>query len=392
MASLRLDKITLLAEKKLSGVITPEEQKLLDEWLNQEPGEQVMWNSEDVDETALRERLLSRIKEDANIPGDADAMGRIGVLRRYRWMAAAVLLLFMTTAYFLSQRRQRAPAAIAQQDNPVQQILPGHSGAILTLANGQRIVLDSAANGTIAIQGAGRLVKHNGELSYEKRDQAGRRPYAHGRVAFNTLTIPRGRKFRIILADGTQVWLNAASSITYPTAFTGGNRSVTVTGEAYFEVAKDAGHPFIVSVGSARITVLGTDFNVMAYPDEKLVKATLLEGSIKVSRADKQVIIAPGQQASFAAASGDIQVKEVQADQAIAWVHGKLSLNNLGVEEIMRQISRWYDVDVEFTGPPSTARFWGLINRDVNLSEMLKVMRANGIDAHLQGRKVIVSQ
>lgn len=401
MASLTDEQIELLAEKRLSGTITPEEQKLLDQWLSQKPGEQMVWTSGDPDEIALKERLLKRIRADAGIPGEVERTRFMGALYQYRRMAAAILLLLAAGgagSFFLLDRPSMSSQG-ANRNAPVQDIAPGIAGAILTLADGSRVVLDSTGNGDITVQGMSRLMKQSDQLIYERStesDPSGSTLEAGEDVAYNTVTTPRGRQFKVILSDGSRVWLNAASSITYPPMFTGAQRKVIVTGEAYFEVAKDTDRPFVVQIGTpaatdAEVAVLGTHFNVMAYPEEEHVETTLMEGSVRVTKGAGQVIIAPGQQARFSQASDRIDVANVEADRIIAWVNGKMTLDNLDVEAIMRQISRWYNVDVEFEGPAPEERFWGMINRNVYLTSMLEVMRANGINARLEGNKVIVS-
>lgn len=402
MPSLTDEQIELLAEKKLSGTITPEEQMLLDQWLSQKAGEQMVWASDDADEISLKERLLRRIEEDAGISGDVARTRRMGVVHQFRRMAAAILLLLAAGGagfFFLRERGPIPPERTADQNVRVEDIAPGSAGAILTLADGTRVILDSAGNGDIAVQGMSTLMKQDDQLIYEKStasDASGNTSDAGEDVAYNTMTTPRGRQFKVVLSDGSTVWLNAASSITYPSMFTGAQRKVIVTGEVYFEVAKDVDRPFVVQIGTsaakdAEVTVLGTHFNVMAYPDEKHVETTLMEGSVRVTKGTGEVIITPGQQARFSPASDHINVADVEADRANAWVNGKMSLDNLDVEAIMRQVSRWYNVDVEFEGPAPKEHFWGMINRDVYLTSMLEVMRANGIDVRLEGNKVIVS-
>jgi hypothetical protein len=354
----------------------------------------MIWYSDDADELAFRTRLLERIKKDAGI-GDLLPEKRISYFWRYRWVAAAgiFLLIFGGLSYLLSFRKEISSAGMPHRV-AIQDIPPGHNGAILTLANGNKIVLDSADNGKIAVQGDHCIIKKKGQLAYEKvieKTPSKDAVNADKKVIYNTIATPRGRQFSIVLSDGSKVWLNAASSITYPTAFTGKERKVSITGEIYFEIARDSRHPFMVAAGAAEITVLGTHFDVMAYPDEKLLKTTLLEGSVKVSHGDQQVIITSGQQASFSPQADHINVTTVNTGQAVAWVEGKLSLNDLGIAAIMRRVSRWYNVDVEFEGPVPQGHYWGMINRDVSLSDILSVMRASGIEANLKGNKVIVS-
>ncbi len=396
MRPLTPEQIELLVEKKLRGIILPEEQALLDQWFNQKTNKHMVWYSDDRDEEALRQRLLERIQESADISERRDATHKIQVWRRYRWSAAAAILLLIIgcLGYLFIFNRYAVPIdLVVEQKSEARDIAPGHKGAILTLANGRKIILDSAGSGSIAVQGNQHLIKKNGQLLYEKdaRESYSKHVNVGGVDLYNTMTTPRGREFQLVLSDGTKVWLNAASSITFPTAFGGKERKVSITGEAYFEVAQDSLHPFIVSAGEVSITVLGTHFNVMAYAEEKGVKTTLLEGLVRVSGGGQKVIIEPGQQASFSTRSDHIRVIEVDASQSIDWVKGKLSLDNLDIEAIMRKISRWYNVDVEYRGRVPQAHFWGLINREVNLSEILKVMQANGINVRLKNNKIIVS-
>jgi ferric-dicitrate binding protein FerR (iron transport regulator) len=379
------DQITILAEKKLAGTITPEESSVLEDWLTRRVPDEWEWDGADTDETALRNRLLASIRRDAGIDRER---GRVRKLRLAKVAAVACLVVGGILSYRYAVTGKPDGAGMAATSAGVKDLPPGHNGAILTLSNGHEIVLDSVTNGNVALQGTQRLVKRNGLLAYEK--QPDRSVPAEGNLT-NILKTPRGREFEIVLSDGTRVWLNAASSITYPSVFTGSERKVAVTGEAYFEVATDERHPFVVSVGSARIAVLGTHFDVMAYPDEKSVKTTLLEGAVKVISASSEVMVVPGQQAVLSPDSGRISLKKVDAAQSVAWVAGKLSLDNLGIEAIMRQVSRWYDVDVRFEGPVPQERFWGVINRNVNLSSVLNVMNANGISARLENGDIIVS-
>lgn len=386
MHSLSRQEIELLAEKKLAGTITPVEEARLNAWVRRTAPSEMHWDGQDKDEEALRSRLLAGIREDAGIGN------RVGRVRSFVIAAAAASVVLLSIGGALAYRyiagRNASSIALAAGEQKIRDLPPGHNGAVLTLGNGQKIVLDSANNGSVAVQGPLRLVKRNGVLAYEKS----RGTQGHsGAAMINTMATPRGREFEIVLSDGTRVWLNAASSITYPSVFKDEVRKVSITGEAYFEVAKDEKHPFIVSVDGAEIAVLGTHFDVMAYSDERSVKTTLLEGSVKVTRASQAVIIAPGEQASFPRHTTGINIKAVDALQSVAWVKGKLSLDNLDIKAVMRQVSRWYNVNVEFEGPVPEERFWGVINRNVNLSSVLNVMKASGINARLQDGVIIIS-
>jgi ferric-dicitrate binding protein FerR (iron transport regulator) len=247
------------------------------------------------------------------------------------------------------------------------------------------VVLDSAT-GIIAQQGHIKAVNATGQLTYTA-DTA-----AAGTVVYNTLATPKARQYRLTLPDGTKVWLNAASSICYPIAFTGKERRVTITGEVYMEVAKDAGHPFIVTTRHSDITVLGTHFNIMAYEDEPAVNTTLLEGSVKISIPGKQTaaIIKPGEQASVDNGGDAIKVKQVNAKSVAAWINGFLSLKDCSVQEFMNQLSRWYDISIEYAGEAPQQRFGGMINRNTSLSDILSVLDTGGIHTKLEGKKIVV--
>lgn len=392
MQSLTREEIEALAEKKLRGTLTVEEEILLNQWLAREGDEKQFLHA---DEQVLRDRLLKRIQQEAGIAGHPFRRVKHGLVSaRYRWIRVAALFVLTiggVSCFLFFKKSRTNPEMTVSKIVEKQDVAPGHNGAILTLANGHKIVLDSADNGRIALQGNRRLIKKNGQLVYENSAENPATVAPEKRVNYNTVTTPRGRKFEIVLSDGSKVWLNAASSITYPTAFTDKERKVSITGEVYFEIAKDTRHPFVVSVGGSSITVLGTHFNVMAYKEEKQIKTTLLEGAVRVSNGSRQVVIKPGEQASFSLQSDHINVATVDTRPAVAWTEGKLSMDNLGIEAIMRKVSRWYDVDIKFEGPLPQEHFWGVINRNVNLSDMLKVMKASGIEANLHGRQLIVS-
>ena len=333
----------------------------------------------DVNDPALQERAEGQYQK---LISRAVATRRYATVRRlwYRWAVAAMLLLAIGVSRRLWQQKHKMQPAL------VQAIVPGHEGAILTLANGSQVLLDSTT-GIIAQQGHIRTVNTTGQLTYTADTAA-----AAGPMVYNTLATPRARQYRLTLPDGTRVWLNASSSIRYPIAFTGKERRVTITGEVYMEVAKDAEHPFIVTTRHSDIMVLGTHFNIMAYEDEPAVNTTLLEGSVKISIPGKQIatIIKPGEQASVGNQGDDIKVKHVNAANIAAWINGFLSLKDCSVQEFMNQLSRWYDVDIEYAGKAPQQRFGGLINRNTPLSDILSVLDTGGIHTRLEGKKIIV--
>lgn len=274
---------------------------------------------------------------------------------------------------------------------------PGVNGAVLTLANGQHIVLDSAGNGTLAVQGNTRLINHNGQITYSRGDKSSQELF------YNMMTTPKGRQYQLMLADGTKVWLNAASSIRFPTAFTGSERKVEISGEAYFEVATPAaGHdktPFKVHIDPPAggdgidIEVLGTHFNVNAYGEETTAQTTLLEGAVKVSTGSAQTILRPGQQARIrqSGSSSPIEVmNDVNTDIVMGWKNGYFTFQHTDLRTVMRQIARWYDVDITYTGKVPERKFGGEISRNSNASEVLKILEKSKVYFRIEGKKIIV--
>lgn len=292
--------------------------------------------------------------------------------------AAAILIIVMGAgAWWLFKPGYKRPMPpIAKQD-----VHPGKNGAVLTLANGEEVALDSAGNGVIANQNGTTITLHNGSVAYNA-DKA-------GAVSYNMIRTPKARQFKLVLPDGTTVWLNAGSSLRYPTAFTGPERTVTISGEAYFDVAKDARHPFVVEVAQdVKIQVLGTQFNINAYTDEANIKATLLQGSIKVNKGASAVVLQPGQQAQL---NNAITVNDqINTTQVVAWKEGVFNFDNLDVEQVMRQLARWYDIEVIYEkGIPKT-KFYGEIGRNLNLSEVLEGLELSGVHFRIEGKQLIV--
>ncbi len=332
---------------------------------------------------ARKEELLFQRIMQRNRQAPAKTPARIRFIFP-RAAAAAILLLAAGLALFnwLGPR----PTKTNSNTPTMADLAPGGNKAILTLANGQKINLDSATNGTLAEQGNTKISKlDNGKLSYNA--VASRT----GKIVYNTLTTPRGGQYQLILPDGTKVWLNAASSITYPTAFTGPERSVNITGEAYFEVIHKAKQPFRVHAADALIQDLGTHFNINAYSEEAVIQTTLLEGSISITDKNSSLILKPGQQAT-ADAPGTIRLNaNPDLDETMAWKNGLFQFNHADIETVMRQVSRWYDVDVIFEGPKPAGHFGGKISRNVNASQMLKVLATSGLHFRIEGRKLIIT-
>jgi ferric-dicitrate binding protein FerR (iron transport regulator) len=347
--------------------------------------------------------LAYRYMEELSVPADVPAIDWDNMYRRiippppivkpYRahlWRrlaaAAAVLVLLAAAGWWLRGGSSRVPAPA----QAIHKVVPGGDRALLTLADGTVIPLDSAANGTLALQGGVTIQKlDSGGLAYSAAPGN-----ADAAVTYNTLATPRGGQFRLTLPDGSRVWLNAASSIRYPTAFTGGERKVELTGEAYFEVEGNADMPFRVALqGGGEVRVLGTHFNINAYADEALQKTTLLEGAVSVTSAGSQKTLRPGQQAQVQPgnSAGDIAVRDTDVEEVVAWKNGYFQFNQADLGAVMRQIARWYDVEVSYEGRIPQRKFWGDISRDAGIAEVLKVLESSSVRFRIEGKKIIVT-
>ncbi|MBK7223484.1 MAG: FecR domain-containing protein [Saprospiraceae bacterium] len=300
--------------------------------------------------------------------------------------AASVLALAMFTGWYYFMK----PASTADQQAlaPVRHerdLNPGGNKALLTLADGSTIILDNAPTGKLTEQGKTQILKlGDGQLAYTPTA-------ASGEVLYNTVATPRGGQFQLSLADGTRVWLNSSSSIRFPAAFAGKERKVEITGEAYFEVAKNTAQPFRVDAGGKFVVeVMGTQFNVNAYSDESESRTTLLEGKVRISTPEgKEVSLEPNQQARIA--GNRLRVAEsVDTDEAVAWKTGWFMFDRTDLPGIMRQISRWYDVDVEFEGKIDPRSFSGIVNRNNKVSEVLKIMENAGVRFRIEKDRIVV--
>lgn len=396
-----------LIRKYRDSSISEEEIQLLEEWKRSREENRVLFEKLLDDET-LGNALLEMEKADTalriqhifekaglSLPvAGSPAVRRFLSKRAAQWLAAAALLAAIAgTAWFFAGTAARHPA-----DEPVaamDTILPGSDKAVLTLSDGSQVVLDSTMQDLIKEQGNVDILSRGGRLVYD----ASKLVNADGQaISVNTITTPRGGQYQIVLPDGTAVWLNAASSISFPTAFTGKERKVTITGEAYFEVARDKSKPFRVSVipregvtGGMEVTVLGTHFNINAYPDEDAIRTTLVEGSVMVRKAGAQMKIVPGEQASVAVNGAVFNKSHPDIEEVLAWKNGRFKFNNTGVVGIMRQIARWYDVEIKTEGDLSAIRFSGGISRKDNIEKLLEILESEGrVKFIRQGRHIIM--
>jgi len=326
----------------------------------------------------------------SSAPAEAPVAGRqVRLLKQWRNVAAAAAIILLAgAAYYIYSGAPEKPVAQSAAAEPVKDIAPGKDGAILTLSDGSAIVLDNLESGLVSTQGNAQLIISNGQLAYKQTGTAS------DETLYNTITTPRGRQYRLQLPDGTEVWLNAASSIRYPTAFAGGERKVNISGEAYFEVAKRPDMPFkVIAGGSSEIEALGTHFNVNAYTDETSLNTTLLEGLIKVSAVnDKPVLVKPGQQAQIGPHTGKVRIVEgANTDNIMAWKNGAFSFEDASLKDVLRQIARWYDVEIDYRGNISDKIIRGKMGRDLSLLQMIAVLKGLRVNLMLEGdRKLIV--
>jgi len=313
---------------------------------------------------------------------------------RFKWSiklfaAASVLLTVISSSlflYFHSHPTKISSTVIAKPMEPM--VVPGRNNAVLTLGNGTKVNLNQVPNGQISTADNTSIVKQqNGQLVYSSNE--------NGIVAvpaYNTISTPNGGQYKVVLSDGTMVWLNAASSLTYPTAFKGIERHVELSGEAYFEVAKNKNMPFTITANKVHIQVLGTHFNVMAYADEAAVNTTLLEGSVKLNFNDKSAILEPGQQGIILKNSANIILKNVDVADAIAWKNQYFSFRKESLQSAMRKIARWYDLDIEYLGDTKNKMLGGSVSRTQSIAELLEYLELTGIvHFKLEGRKIIVT-
>ena len=374
-----------LLQRYQDGKCTPSETKLVESWYQQllETGE---WHWGEGEKDIIQRELEARITEQINaVPKKLKSP--VVLLRRPRWWAAAgIILLLGGFSYFLFFNKKTTKPVQVAKVLPDDIKAPQSSRATITLANGQKVFLDSAGNGALAVQGNVKLVKlPGGEIAYQKNSGE-----ISEKIEYNTLSNPRGSKIiNMVLADGSKVWLNAGSALTYPIAFVGNERRVSVTGEAYFEVAHDISKPFMVNNGSMNIQVLGTHFNVNAFEDDgQDVEVTLLEGSVKINKGNATGFLKPGQQARV-----NTKVKivnDVDLDIVMAWKNGYFQFDNASLQNVLRQVSRWYDVDVVYKGNNQPREFVGEIQKDLSLSEMLKILEKNKVQFKIEGRKLVV--
>lgn len=371
--------ISELLKKYQEKTLSDEDQDKLDAWyLKKASNSNLQLNEYELEDSYKLLKSKLQLQEETKV---VRLWPRIAV-------AASIAVLMGTGIFYFTQPKEEKVQVAAKP----QEIAPGGTKGVLTLSNGKQIVLSEiTAKDTIAQEGEENEVtikmNANGEVTYiiNPNTDGGKDDNS-----FNTLSTPIGGQYNIILADGTKVYLNAVSSIKYPTQFNGDKRVVELEGEAYFEVAKNKNKPFIVKSNNQSIEVLGTHFNVHSYNNESVVKTTLLEGSVAVTYKNQKAILKPGQQSDVSDNFSKIKVKEVDPEEAVAWKNGRFKFDNADLKNVMRQLERWYGIKVEYRGNVSDVRFNGGTFRNKNLSEVLKVLELSNIKFKVEGKTVIV--
>lgn len=417
-----LNRISELILKFHRGSLSPQEKDALDQWQainsrNQQLFRELTQESllkaqleemESFAETPVREKIEARMpevfgrrtgQETFRAPSEQEAVMvqsevEPAISLHRRWLritvAAGILALAGIGAWWLLQSRQR-PAIVTQAKTDIPP--PTGSRTTLTLGDGQEIALDSVAAGTLTREGGAMVAKQDSAgLSYKAvADKTNAETNGMAPVLYNTLTTARGGQTQVLLADGSRVWLNTASSLKFPTIFTGQERAVDLNGEAYFEIAPHPNRPFIVHVNGSRIEVLGTHFNIMAYTDEENQQTTLLEGAVRVSSRSASRILQPGQQAVLDNGKSTLSInKDVDMEEVLAWKNGLFEFNGLDIQAVLRQVSRWYNVSVVFTGAPPSGHFSGVVSRTSNVSDVLKIFEQANIHYSISGKQITI--
>lgn len=307
-------------------------------------------------------------------------------------VAAAVLVILSVGILMWNNQRQSADADVLPKARIVKDIAPGSNRAILKLADGTEIVLDGHETGMLASEGKTKISKtKDGMLLYDASEPVAVENPAVAESRINTLSTPSGGQYMLILPDHTKVWLNAESALSYPSVFSSAERTVTLTGEAYFEVAKDKQHPFIVKTGAAEVKVLGTHFNVSSYADEGQTQISLAEGAVRVTLGKIAQVLAPGQQALIKTGSAQITLKQVDIDEATNWKNGLFQFDNAPIEQVMRQIKRWYNVDIVYQGIKPDLYITGMVSRSNNVSKILELIaETGGVNFEIGDKEIIV--
>lgn len=386
-------RIDHLLKQYAAGALTGEEQQELEQVLAQPARKELeerisalLEERGDISQAVAFNETTSRETFDRIIAADKPLPRRIKPMRKWLSAAAVALLCISAGGYFLLDRAKQ-PAGTAQTQGTKPEKSPGRNAAILYLADNSAVELDSLGNGILAAQGGASVVMKNGQLSYLPQQPGDSQPAP----AFNRIVTPRGGEFTIVLPDGTRVWLNAASSLTFPTVFSGAKREVELTGEAYLQVAEDRSHPFEVKIRDVNVAVVGTQFNIMGYEDESGIVTTLVTGSVRITAPGNDAkLLAPGQHA-VVDRSGALRIEKADVAEETAWKNGRIHFERTSIRQIMRQVSRWYDVDIAYRGNVADMDFTCTVSRRDKLSKLLALLEMTGaVHFTMEGNTIVV--
>ncbi len=394
------NRIPKLINGYLRGDLTASQQQELFDWVNESDSNSLYFNKA-IDEKLLTEKFKHFDQEDVtpridktleSVDPESKPTSKGLWVKMKKYTIAACLLLFVSSGIYyiiqnrVSNKKDTVKTTIANNKNDVP---PGTDKAILTLADGSTIQLNNSGSKKIADQNGTAVNQQGAQLVYDATQASS---INRSVLSYNTLATKRGNQYQLVLPDGSHAWLNAASSIRYPIAFTGNERKVEITGEVYFEVAKNRAIPFKVVANGMQVEVLGTHFNINSYEDEATIKTTLLEGAVKIVGGGKGSFLKPGQQAQLTK-EGDFKISnDVNTEVVIAWKDQIFQFESDDLKTIMRQISRWYDVEVVYEGNALNRHFTGMISRNKNLSEVLKMLELSDVHFRVEGKKVIVTE
>ena len=377
--------IKKVLDKVSAGTATPVEEQTAKYWLHYFSKDDIPVLSEDElnQETEAIYKSLMEYKATAKVK-------RLW----YPAVAAACLLMVIGGGLFYYNQQISPEPKAAIVTNIINDVAPAQNTATLTLASGKKIILSDAPIGLIAEQTNVSIFKTaDGKLVYKAKSlKDNEQKTAIDNSELNSIATARGQQYQVVLPDGSKIWLNAASTFTFPATFTSFNqRKVELVGEAYFEVAKDKAHPFIVKTDKQEVEVLGTHFNVNSYSDEDATRTTLLEGSVKVSNHNEQKILRPGQESLLA--KNNLSVRKADTEEAVAWKNGDFIFNNEDFGSILRQVSRWYNVEIIDNGNHKNLHLSGTVSRSKNISVVLQALEVTGkVKFKIDGNRVIVTE
>ena len=366
--------------KKINDTLCPEEASIFDTWYNESPANRDYFQK-------VQNNFQNEIEEiDLDLAWkllDEKITPKKNRKSYYKYAIAASVALLMGITYFTSNK---IITNTKTSNTGIESKAP--DGVTLTLSDGTTVVLSDHKNGVVANQENVIITKdEDGQIRYEENNKKDT-----GKIAYNTLVTANGKTFQIELPDGTNVWMNAGSSLKYPTYFSGSERAVTLTGEAYFEVAHNEKMPFKVFSNGQEVEVLGTHFNIKSYLNEPVIKTTLLEGKIKITEGENSSLVKPGQQVKIFLNNHAMKISEVNTESAIAWKNRLFYFEDAKYDEIMREIERWYDVDVIYKGKIPDERFQGAIQKDLKLNQVLKMLESKDVHFKVSGKEVLVTQ